>query len=115
MSATDTPLTQEMTANAVSSSALFIPLRAEYFNAFALGYKSFEYRQYDPRWNERTCAIGRAVTLSYGYGKQRRLQGRVTSFSICATPSQLPGWDECYGDRHFSAAVIGITLDGMND
>jgi hypothetical protein len=59
---------------------LFIPLKAEYFDDFATGMKTTEYRINGPRWNERTCRIGRAVTLSRGYGKQQRLRGTVTGF-----------------------------------
>jgi hypothetical protein len=60
--------------------ALFIPLKSEYFFAFADGSKGTEYRQYGPRWNEKTCCIGRHVTLSHGYGKSLRLSGIITAF-----------------------------------
>src|SRR5688572_15733164 len=59
---------------------LFVPLKAEYFNDFASGMKTTEYRLYGPRWNERTCRPGREVVLSLGYGKRNRLRGRVASF-----------------------------------
>ncbi len=62
------------------SKPLFIPLNAEYFEEFEAGRKTREFRVYGPRWNERTCFPGRPVTLSYGYGKQRRIQGTVKSF-----------------------------------
>ena len=61
---------------------LFIPLKAEYYEAFEDGTKNTEYRKYGPGWNEKTCRVGRAVTLSYGYGKQRRLSGVVTGFKV---------------------------------
>ena len=89
---------------------LFIPLKREFFDAFARGEKHFEYRTYGPRWNERTCAIGRQVTLSLGYGKAHRLAGVITSFSTSATPQLLPGWSACFGDRHLTAAVIGVRV-----
>lgn len=60
---------------------LFIPLKREFFDAFERGLKVFEYREYGPRWNERTCRVGRLVTLSMGYG-----------------------------NRHVTAAIIGITI-----
>lgn len=91
--------------------ALFIPLKRQFFEAFERGEKRFEYRTYGPRWNERTCVIGRRVTLSLGYGKQRRLAGEVVSFHTCATPQLIPGWSACYGDAHFTAAVIGIRIN----
>jgi len=64
------------------TTALFIPLNGEHFDAFERGEKHTEYRLYGSRWNERTCQLGRAVTLSRGYGKRRRLQGVVTSFRV---------------------------------
>jgi hypothetical protein len=62
-------------------TALFIPLYTRYFVAFKEGRKKTEFRDYGPRWNERTCLPGRRVTLSKGYGKYERLSGRVTKFS----------------------------------
>lgn len=59
---------------------LFIPLKAEFFEAFQAGTKTEELRRYGPRWNERTCRVGRAVVLSRGYGRQARLQGRIWRF-----------------------------------
>lgn len=59
---------------------LFIPLYREYFNAFADGSKKTEYRKYGPRWNEKTCFIGRPVLISLGYGKQKRLIGKIIAF-----------------------------------
>lgn len=59
---------------------LFIPLKAEYFHEFATGMKDTEYRLYGPRWNERTCQPGRAVTLSLGYGTRNRLSGVIEAF-----------------------------------
>ena len=97
-----------------SMKPLFIPLKRDYFEAFESGKKVFEYRPYGPRWNEKTCPFGRRVVLSLGYGKQRRLLGHVDCFTTCATPSLLPGWEKCYGDRHCTAAVIGITLAWPN-
>lgn len=59
---------------------LFVPLKTEYWQQFRDGTKRDELRLYGPRWNERTCAIGREVTLSKGYGKHGRMTGRVRSF-----------------------------------
>lgn len=65
----------------MSRKPLFIPLRKEYFEAFERGDKGSELRIYGPRWNERTCKPGRYVILSCGYGKHRRLLGRITQFA----------------------------------
>ena len=60
---------------------LFIPLKKEYFAQFEQGQKTAEYRLYGPRWNENTCLPGRPVTLSCGYGKQKRLKGSLHPLS----------------------------------
>jgi hypothetical protein len=59
---------------------LFVPLKTKYFNEFASGEKNEELRAYGHRWNERTCPIGRPVTLSHGYGKKHRLTGVIARF-----------------------------------
>lgn len=65
---------------AIEMKPMFIPLKAEYFDAFADGSKREELRRYGPRWNERTCSVGRQVVLSKGYGKQSRMAGRIWKF-----------------------------------
>ena len=89
---------------------LFIPLKTEFFEAFERGEKTVEYRPYGPRWNERTCAVGREVVLSHGYGTRRRLRGVVAAFERSAIPTQLEAWRKCYGERAGDAACIGVTL-----
>lgn len=86
---------------------LFIPLKSEFFEAFRRGEKKTEYRLYGARWNGSTCAPGRPVVLSKGYGKHARLYGQVQSFSICTSPAGLPGWRECYGENpaHVAACI----------
>lgn len=59
---------------------LFIPLKTEFYDAFARGDKHSELRLYGPRWNERTCTPGRQVILSKGYGKQHRLNAVIDEF-----------------------------------
>lgn len=92
---------------------LFIPLKKEYFEEFEAGTKTKEYRVYGPRWNERTCTPRREVTLSCGYGKHRRLKGRVKSFDIesvikCRAKDDL---FKIYGVRHtMIIAVIEIEI-----
>ena len=87
---------------------LFIPLKTEYFEAFQNGSKTTEYRQSGGRWNEKTCRVGRRVTLSKGYGKQHRLTGRVAGFEIKQMDSEA--WIACYGEPG-TAACINIELD----
>lgn len=92
---------------------LFIPLKREFFEAFARGEKTHEYRLNGPRWNERVCVPGRAVVLSLGYGKQRRLTGTITSFTRHdgPPPEISQAWRQCYGNRTSPVADIKITLD----
>lgn len=90
---------------------LFIPLKTAYFEAFAKGEKTVEYRPYGPRWNECTCPVGRKVTLSHGYGKARRLTGTVIAFERSAAPTRTAAWMDCYGDKGGDAACIHIRLD----
>lgn len=94
----------------MTTKPLFIPLKREFFEAFKAGEKTQEYRPLGPRWNERTCALGRSVVLSLGYGKAQRLVGVITGFTTHSKPHLLPGWSDCYGDRHDTAAVIEITV-----
>jgi hypothetical protein len=56
---------------------LFIPLKKEHFEAFECGKKTIEYRLLGKRWNEKNCHAGREVTLSCGYGKNRRLHAQI--------------------------------------
>lgn len=91
---------------------LFIPLKTEPFLRFRLGSKDTEYRPYGPRWNERTCRIGRAVTLSKGYGKANRLTGTVRSFARSLDKWESEEWRACYGDRRCVVACIGVDVKG---
>ena len=90
---------------------LFIPLKREFFEAFKAGKKSEEFRPEGPRWNARTCRIGRPVVLSLGYGKGERLAGRVAGYSARKEPTQTEAWRKCYGDRGGLAACIRIEIE----
>jgi len=59
---------------------LFIPLKTEHYEAFECGSKTEELREYGPRWNETTCQAGREVILSKGYGKHKRMKGKIWKF-----------------------------------
>lgn len=61
----------------MTEKPLFIPLKGEYFDRFEDGTKRSELRKWGPRWNMRVCEPGRAVVLSRGYGKQKRLSARI--------------------------------------
>lgn len=95
----------------MNGKPLFIPLKRAFFEAFERGDKTNEYRPYGPRWNERTCIVGRRVLLSLGYGKGKRRTGRIVALTKHDLPGFLPGWEKCYGTRHACAAVITIEVD----
>lgn len=90
---------------------LFIPLKREFFEAFKAGEKIEEFRPEGPRWNARTCRVGRRVVLSLGYGKRDRLSGRVAAYSARKEPTETDAWRTCYGDRGGLAACIQIELE----
>lgn len=84
---------------------LFVPLKTEWFCAFKSGSKTTEYRLYGPRWNERTCVKGRAVTLSHGYSGAR-LRATVRGHQLVKArdvPNATSIW-------HANATLIAINL-----
>lgn len=64
----------------IDEKALFIPLMSEFWYAIRQDEKFNELRLYGPRWNEKTCRIGRKVILSKGYGKQHRIEATISEF-----------------------------------
>jgi len=98
-----------MSLRLVFHKPLFIPLKGEFYDAFESGDKRHEYRVAGPRWNADTCWIGRAVTLSRGYGKAKRLCGEIVSFGVSNTPCKTATWKQIYGERG-PAAIIGIKV-----
>ena len=93
----------------MSEKALFIPLKREYYEAFADGSKTTEYRRHERGWNEKNCRIGRKVVLSLGYGKQSRMNGIVRSFQI-VSGKDLSGVKDVYGTDDIEIAAIGIDI-----
>ena len=95
--------------------ALFVPLKSEYFDAFADGTKRDELRRYGPRWNERTCPIGRPVVLSRGYGKRDRLTGRIWQFKrqhgSAFGSTYRAAIERLYGTLDVWIACISIQVD----
>lgn len=105
---------------------LFIPLKKEFYEQFKAGTKAVgfiarpgapikyqtEFRPYGPRWNERTCRLGRDVVLSCGYGKKNRLHGKIVLFQVGTEPTKTEAWQACYGDKHGLAASIKIEVLG---
>lgn len=96
---------------------LFIPLKAEFFDDFCAGTKDTEYRMHGPRWNEKTCPVGRLVTISNGYGKKHRRTGVIVGFEVSTEPTKTEAWQKCYGgnDSSGAAACIRIKLDEVKN
>lgn len=93
---------------------LFLPLKAEYYEAFANGTKVYELRKYGKRWNERVCTPGRGVVLSRGYGKEKRMTGTILVFRkrpatwLCIDDQMA--MRAIYGTLEFDVAVISIAV-----
>lgn len=100
-----------MTIIKLQMNPLFIPLKSEFFEAFCDGSKDTEFRLYGPRWNERTCPLGRPVTISKGYGVKHRRTGLVIGFETSDEPTKTEAWRKCYGANNSKAACIRIRLD----
>ncbi len=98
---------------------LFIPLKTEYYEAFVLyRCKQSELRLYGPRWNEKTCHVGRPVTLSKGYGKHSRAEGVIVDF-IKRDPRTFSEKEQrdilnCYGTLEKPIAEIFIEIGEEN-
>ena len=94
---------------------LFIPLKSEYYDAFANGTKRDELRRYGPRWNHGTCTVGRTVVLSKGYGKANRMMGKIIKFKRqhgTLFGSSYKGIiADLYGTLMLDIACISIELD----
>jgi hypothetical protein len=84
---------------------LFIPLRTAFFDAFAAGRKSV--RRYGPRWNDRTCVVGRSVIVNKGYSGPR-LDGHVCDVFTRRTGNAE--WKSCNGDTAGPVACIVIAI-----
>lgn len=83
---------------------LFIPLRTEWFRKFEDGSKTTEYRAYGPRWNERTCRVGREAVVSHGYNG-KRLRRRVKSFKALDFLEAPEIAQKIFPDAAFIAAI----------
>jgi hypothetical protein len=88
-----------------TKTALFIPLRTEWFRRFEDGSKSVEYRAYGPRWNERTCPVGRCAIISHGYGTRERLKRVVSRFQKLPRYMAPLGARQIYPDAPYIAAI----------
>lgn len=99
----------------MNNKPLFVPLKTEYYELFESGRKKAELRKYGPRWNEKTCAIGKPVILSKGYGKKHRIAGKIIDFKkkpVCdIDPINRRAMQAIYGTLDIDIAVIYIECD----
>lgn len=84
---------------------LFIPLLTKWFRQFDSGEKDTEYRVYGKGWNERTCRVGRAATLSHGYGKAQRISRHVVEFKKMLRSEAPEAAQQIFPDATFIAAI----------
>ena len=94
---------------------LFIPLKTEFYKLFEAGRKKAEMLKYGPRWNEKTCEIGRPVILSKGYGKKYRIAGKIIDFKK-KPAREFDALNKfaiqtCYGTLDIDISVIYIELE----
>jgi hypothetical protein len=68
-------------ANPNCERPLFVPLRTQPFERFKRGMKSIEYRPAGGRFHERSCRVGRRVTLSHG-GSGERISKMIAEFRV---------------------------------
>jgi hypothetical protein len=99
-----------------ATNPLFIPLNSEHYEAFKAGWKHTEYRLYGARWNERSCVVGRGVTLSKGYGKKDRLTGKVSFFRSARLREVHGGLNRiaiglCYPSATENTLIACITVE----
>lgn len=111
------PMDLDLTCDSFDEVALFLPLNTEHFRSFAAGTKTHEFRPEGPRWNQRTCRIGRGVVVSRGYSTPDRMNGRISSYETIPFEQAPEAYLRIYtAAKHEgkydgkSIAKIGITL-----
>lgn len=109
------PKLRSKKAQSGAEKPLFIPLMSKPFADFLSGDKTFELRLYGPRWNEKTCRVGRRVVLSRGYGKKARLVGKVGGFEVSTAGEIFVDWREYFpkASADTRVAVIAIALNAV--
>lgn len=92
---------------------LFIPLKTAYFEAFADGTKTVEYRAYGPRWNERICVPGRPATISHGYSGNR-ITATISQFETLILQQAPAPAQQLFPHAHLIAAIhLTIAQDAL--
>jgi hypothetical protein len=84
---------------------LFIPLKTYWYRQFESGEKTTEFRAYGPRWNERTCRIGRKATLSLGYSSGCRMSKTVMGFTKVHRSKAPEAAQVIYPNAEYIAAI----------
>lgn len=92
---------------------MYLVLKREYFDAFAEGSKSIEYRRYGGQFTERVYFVGRRVVLATRYDRRALVMpARVTTFRI-EPAIKHPDMIEFYGGRLApgdQVALIGLEV-----
>jgi hypothetical protein len=97
----------------MSTKPVFVPLKREWFEAFARGEKRIEWRAYGARWNCDAIAAGRAIVLSLGYSGAR-LHGLVVDVERVARADAPDAARQLFPNvEHFCAIHVALESDGM--
>lgn len=93
---------------------LFIPLKAKHFDRFDDGSKDTERRVYGKKWNIGVLHVGRPVVLSRGYGKARRIGGKITDLRIVPFAEVAVAHHDdllaCYGEGVRQERIVEIKI-----
>ena len=81
--------------NKLATRPMFIPLKREWYEAFARGEKTVEYRLPKGAFAPHHCAPGRPVVLSLGWSGNGRLNARIVAYALVdATPVTRTIWPD---------------------
>lgn len=100
---------------------LFLPLNTEHFRSFEARIKTHEFRPEGPRWNAKTCRVGRAIVVSRGYSTPERMPGWISSYETIPFEQAPEAYLAIYTAMKYEGkyqgkpiAKIGIALRGSS-
>ena len=97
----------------MSVKPVFVPLKREWFEAFARGEKRVEWRAYGARWNCECIAPKRAIVLSMGYSGAR-LHGTVVDVERIERAHAPEAAQLLFPNAEYFCAIhVDLESDGM--
>jgi hypothetical protein len=88
---------------------LHLVLKARFFDEFASGRKTIEWRRHGRRYNQTTIPDGRAITLRRGY-TATCLAGHVVEAHIVASEDAPPEVRAIFGCREGALEIVAIEV-----